>query len=247
MQMRDILPHERMCKIMSTETQVIAYDFQNPNKSVVVTYTTDNTCHRCGCALPDQNPKAFFTVNNNQINVYLVFYCPRCRKAFMYEHRALFRSGYDTSINVVGRISSIYPDEKAPTAFVEDIEKISPKFVEIYNQSECAETQGLSEVCGVGYRKAVEFLIKDYLCNEFPDDKDTIAGEPLAASIKRISDKRIQALASRSAWLGNDETHYTRKHEEYNVSDLKNFIHAMVYFLQSELTLREALAIEAIH
>jgi hypothetical protein len=47
-------------------------------------------------------------------------------------------------------------------------------------------------------------------------------------------------LASASAWLGNDETHYSRKHDEYNFSDLKTFLDAFVTFIDSELAVAEA-------
>ena len=47
--------------------------------------------------------------------------------------------------------------------FSEIIVKVSSDFVNIYNQAYCAEQLSLDQVCGVGYRKALEFLIRDYL------------------------------------------------------------------------------------
>ena len=36
-------------------------------------------------------------------------------------------------------------------------------FLTIYNQSLSAEDNNLDQIAGIGYRKALEFLIKDYL------------------------------------------------------------------------------------
>ncbi len=35
-----------------------------------------------------------------------------------------------------------------------------------------------------------------------------------------IADKRIQAVAKRALWIGNDETHYLKKWESRNIEDL---------------------------
>ena len=55
-----------------------------------------------------------------------------------------------------------------------------------------------------------------------------------------IDNRRIKQLAVASAWLGNDETHYTKKHQEYNVDDLIAFIDATVSFIDSDLSALKA-------
>ena len=44
-------------------------------------------------------------------------------------------------------------------------------------------------------------------------------------------------------WLGNDQTHYTQRFENKDISDLKNFIDATVYWVSMELITEEALSI----
>lgn len=68
-------------------------------------------------------------------------------------------------------------------------------------------------ICGVGYRKSLEYLVKGYIISEHPTEEDTVKG---IHSIQRcindyIDDSDIQEMAERAAWLGNDETHYVRK------------------------------------
>ena len=44
--------------------------------------------------------------------------------------------------------------------------------------------------------------------------------------------------------IGNDETHYVKKHEDLDVATMKVFINAMVHFIDSDLALEQALGIE---
>ena len=55
--------------------------------------------------------------------------------------------------------------------FSEIITSISPQFASIYNQAYHAEQMDLDQICGVGYRKALEFLIKDYLISKETDEQ----------------------------------------------------------------------------
>ena len=102
----------------------------------------------------------------------------------------------------------------------------------------------MNQICGIGYRKALEYLVKDYLCHKAPADEDAIKTEALGRSLQRIEDSRIQALAQRATWIGNDETHYVKKHEDLDVATMKVFINAMVHFIDSDLALEQALGIE---
>ena len=51
------------------------------------------------------------------------------------------------------------------------ISELSPNFCEIYNQAYIAEQTNLMQICGTGYRKSLEFLIKDYLISITPEDQ----------------------------------------------------------------------------
>ena len=109
-------------------------------------------------------------------------------------------------------------------------------FVQIYSEAHTAEESNLKEICGMGYRKALEFLIKDYAIKLHPDDEETIKSTPLAKCIDSyIDNSRIKSLAKASAWLGNDETHYVRKHDDYDLESLKAFLKAAESFIDSEL------------
>jgi len=147
-------------------------------------------------------------------------------------------SHYKKSFSTAERLS-LYkssPKNIANTIFSDDIIILSPSFNEIYHQSETAEGLGLSEICGVGYRKALEFLIKDYLIKINPAESESIKSEFLGKCIKdRIEDKKLQACAERATWLGNDETHYVKKWESKDITDLKILIKLALHWIESSI------------
>ena len=152
-------------------------------------------------------------------------------------HVTIMGYGYRST----GALLSLSPCSEDKTSFSDKINSLSPNFVEIYHQSEKAENMGLTEICGLGYRKALEFLVKDYAITFNPGDSDTIKRKLLSPCINdHIDNKRIKSLATASAWIGNDETHYIRKHEDYNLGHLKAFISAIVSYIDSELSYLEA-------
>ncbi len=114
-------------------------------------------------------------------------------------------------------------------------------FVKIYNQAEISENSGCLEICGLGYRKALEFLVKDYAIKFNPDDEESIKKQMLSPCINHyIDNPRIKTLATASAWIGNDETHYIRKHDDYDLHHLKTFIAALVSHIDSEFSYLKA-------
>ena len=94
----------------------------------------------------------------------------------------------------------------------------------------------LMEICGVGYRKALEFLIKDYIIQGKSEDiVDKIKKIRLAKCIDDyVEDEKLKAVAKRAVWLGNDETHYVRKWENKDVQDLKGVIRLTILWIEKE-------------
>lgn len=126
----------------------------------------------------------------------------------------------------------------------ENIEKVSPVFVEIYSQATVAESEALNQIAGVGYRKAAEFLIKDYTISKNKDDEEKIKAIMLGQVIAEYLNDfpKIQALAKSVAWIGNDETHYIRRHDDKDIQDLKKFILSAAQFIAADYDADEALA-----
>ena len=144
-----------------------------------------------------------------------------------------------------GCYKRVLPNSMPETkAFSDTIKRVSSSFVEIYNQSFCAEQLSLDQICGAGYRRALEFLIKDYLMFEMDDDeqKKQIREKFLGNCIKDdVNESRIRSVAERAAWLGNDETHYVRKWEDEDVSTLKQLINLTVHWIEDDVATKEFL------
>lgn len=198
-----------------------------------VTYEEIGMCPLCHVAL---HPDILQTVLIDDEELYIVAFCPACEGVFFLTYLA-DRSTY--------RLKDIFPNKYESVAVPESIKTLSPKFSEVYSQAESAEDHGLTEICGMGYRRALEFLVKDYLCQNDSEHEEEIKKQPLAACIKnRITDHRIKTLAERATWIGNDETHYIRKHENLDVQDMKLFIRAMMAYIEAEQAFEYALSIE---
>ena len=125
----------------------------------------------------------------------------------------------------------------ASETFSNTINKISSDFVRIFNEAYSAEQMSLSNICGVGYRKALEFLVKDYVSKDKPEEQIVaIRNKPLSKCIDEyVTDERIKLVSKRAVWLGNDETHYVRKWEGKDVHDLKGIIHLVLRWIEQEV------------
>lgn len=102
------------------------------------------------------------------------------------------------------------------------------KFENIYLKSVQAENAGYSELCGMGYRKAIEHLIKDWAASKNLDKGDEIKGAWLGGVIKEYYEGDLKGIMERATWLGNDEAHYKKLFEEFNISHLKELIDLIV-------------------
>lgn len=123
------------------------------------------------------------------------------------------------------RFARAVPYEPFKPSLPVPIAELSPTFVDVYSQALVAESLGLPQLTGIGLRKALEFLIKDFAISKNPADREAILPKPLATCITDyIPDHSVKEVAKRAAWLGNDETHYLRKWEDKDINDLKVLI-----------------------
>lgn len=160
----------------------------------------------------------------------------KCHEVFVGYYEQLPNSHYE--------LKRTGPRKNTERVFSPTIKAISADFPTIYNEALSAENDGLSQICGPGYRKSLEFLIKDYLLGRADDAaaKEAIKQEALGTCIaNRILDANVKGVAKRAVWLGNDETHYTRKWEEKDLQDLKKLIDLTVHWMEAEALTTELL------
>ena len=177
----------------------------------------------------------------SECTVASIYRCTSCNSLFTLwsKHKAEYNENHKLRWSC--DIQNQYPFDAHVTAFSDVINGLSPKFVSIYNQSELAESQALDELCGMGYRRALEFLVDSYI-RKFKSDKSIDANLKLGTKISNyIDDPRIKTLAQKSAWLGNDATHIVNKHPNRKiVADMKKFIKAMTTMIEAQLAVEDA-------
>ena len=174
-----------------------------------------------------------------------LYLCTHCYQTFLTYHSCeLFKTGNGYPSTYETHLIHIEPNRYAEEQFDTGIHTLSPQFVKIYNQALAAESTGLDEIAGLGYRKAMEFLVKDFCIHLNPSDEDKIKSLPLGRCITDyVKNEQIQTLATRAVWIGNDEAHYIRKQEGRDVTDMKSFIRAVVYFVGMSLIVEDAASI----
>ncbi len=196
-------------------------------------------CPICKTSISPLHLHTVYRIEGNQAYFESHQFCSKCNHTFICSYVSGFNGNYE--FVPAPKLISAEPQKFKKVVFDERIQKISPQFDKIYNQALAAETYGLDEIAGLGYRKSLEFLIKDYAIHEYPDETESIKSKPLAQCIKNyVFADNIKTLAERSAWIGNDEAHYIRKQENRDVSDMKSFIQAIVYFIGMMLITEDA-------
>lgn len=96
-------------------------------------------------------------------------------------------------------------------------------------------------ISGIGYRKALEFLVKDYFIFLDSENEESIVKLPLVQCINQLENQRIKEIAKRATWIGNDEAHYKRKWEDKDVTDLKRLIEITVHFIALDVSAQKYL------
>lgn len=173
-------------------------------------------------------------------------YCRSCCNSFLSNYE-ISTSNKSSSYNLIynSTLISSEPNKFEKYIFDKSIVSLSPQFDKIYNQALAADAAGLDEIAGLGYRKALEFLVKDFAIHQHPSESENIKKLMLSPCIKKyIDNPQIKTLVERSAWIGNDEAHYIRKQTERDVNDMKSFIKATVYFIGMVLITEDAESME---
>ncbi|MFL0505529.1 hypothetical protein ACH0B5_07270 [Ureibacillus sp. 179-F W5.1 NHS] len=221
----------------------IIYPEENENLDRYFNAQHYNNCPHCNVV---NKPEIIAIISNNIEKkfeiLYVIYQCSWefCKKIFLVEY-----NGERIIRGTVPKfeLKEIFPKHKINSYEDDVIKEVSHNFIEIYNQAIQAEELGLNHICGMGYRKALEFLIKDFAKLKNKDNQDTINSIEnllLGQCInKYIEEPRIKAAAKRAAWIGNDETHYIRKWQDKDIRDLKKLIEITCYYIIMDYSIKK--------
>ncbi|WP_117161326.1 DUF4145 domain-containing protein [Paraliobacillus sp. X-1268] len=171
-----------------------------------------------------------------------LFSCPLCGSTSVH-----FMNYWGGEVDYLSSFETIPPLEVEHLELSWTIQVKFPSFCKIYSQSEKAEMENLDQIAGMGYRKALEFLVTDYLIaypvegvkSDWLKDPKTTLGN----KISKIPNQRIQKLAKAISFIGNDETHYTRQHPEHDINSIKAFVRVLISEIQNEVEYEKAVAL----
>ena len=209
------------------------------NESFNISFEADdvNECPLCKKSIKPVCLNMFHLSKCAPYDIHGHFLCTSCQSSFVAKYHV---ESDDSRKKVLGPFD-IGPKLFTKVKFDESITNLSPQFDKIYNQALAAETAGLDEIAGLGYRKSIEFLVKDFAIHQNPESEEEIKKLMLSPCIKKyIDNPQIKTLVERSAWIGNDEAHYIRKQTDRDVNDMKAFIKATVYFIGMVLITEDA-------
>lgn len=209
------------------------------NLNIKYLFKLPNICPHCGQIMsPTIEETSQATLNTNKIPVIsFLMRCSSCKEFY-----ALSYELTKTYVKNLGIYYNYYETKLIPYSYrpnikydlPQEIEKISSISKDIYIQCQVAEHEKLTQITGIGYRKFLEFLVKDYLINVLEINQEDIIKIPLSQAINKLDSEDIKSLAKASAWLGNDETHYNKKYLDKDLEDMKVFIRALTLHLSSK-------------
>lgn len=188
-------------------------------------------CPLCHKKITPNYGESFIDTKKSDKSLKTVFLCPnaRCRQIFIGYYSGSWPGTFSFQLS--------RPQDAVAKDFGDIISEVSPDFVTIYNQASAAEQMELTIICGAGYRKAFEFLIKDYVMTKQSDTtkKEEIKKEFLGSVIEKyVTHQQLKNVAKRAAWLGNDESHYERKWIDKDINDLKDLIDLTIRWIEAD-------------
>jgi hypothetical protein len=134
---------------------------------------------------------------------------------------------------------NVSPMQIKEKKFSPEIKEVSPRFVQLFNQLFIAEEKNIEIILGIGYRKAFEFLLKDFLVYIDPKAKEKLVNASLVYCLNKIDNKNISVISNKVSWLGNEEDQFTREWTGKDINDLKKMIDVTSSYITANIKLRK--------
>ena len=217
--------------------EIISYD----GHSRILSFMEAEYCPTCHRGLRPVYISSYVETDN----ILSVFnFCTMCNSTFISKYSYIKPNPWQNYVTATF-VESV-PKQHINRTFEPELIQLSPRFCSIYNQAKSAESMNLFEIAGMGYRKALEFLIKDYAIHSNPESETSIIDPKYSLSQcidEFIPESHLKDLSKLTSWIGNDETHYTRKHIDKDIDDLKEYLDTTIYFVLFSIKAKKATSI----
>ena len=158
----------------------------------------------------------------------VVYRCTHCGNPYLVTYKIDPKAKMTT-------FEQFFPSYHAEEYRNERLQEMSPRFIEAYNQALRAEAINDLELAAIGYRHALECLVKDYAIIELKKDREEVVKKTLAEAIgEYLGEKELVATADVVRILGNDYAHYERKYPEHDFALLKNYMRIFIGLIETK-------------
>lgn len=180
-------------------------------------YQKPAICPHCGfgtdATLKEKN---FYSFNDGCLFI-ATCECTACHKLFFFV--------CESTNGNYAKMVSMYPSFQVTPYANEKLAAISQRFIDMYNQALLAEFNQNYELAAIGFRSALEILVKDYAIQELGEPAETVAKQSLCNAIEKyLNLPDLVNTADVVRILGNDYTHYQRKYPEHDFALLKKYM-----------------------
>jgi len=198
-----------------------------------VSFDIPIVCPNCNASLqPIIVDYRLLSYNSSSNGLLVISYKGNCCSKFFY---ATYE--YD---NRKAKILDVFPHLK-PAILPDNIKDLSPRFVNLYEQSYTAEQNGHIELAGSGYRNATEVLIKDFAIKKLKAPQEDVCKmklyDAIGAYLKEVNLDTSAADVIRV--LGNDYTHYQRRYDDIDFVVVKKYLEIFIQQIETKLLLME--------
>lgn len=180
-------------------------------------YQKPAICPHCGFGTDATlKEKTFYSFNNGYLLI-ATCECTACHKNFFF--------ACESANGSYAKMVSMYPSFQVTPYANEKLAAISQRFIDMYNQALFAEFNQNYELAAIGFRSALEILVKDYAIQELGEPAETVAKQSLCNAIEKyLNLPDLVNTADVVRILGNDYTHYQRKYPEHDFALLKKYM-----------------------
>lgn len=172
--------------------------------------------------------RKLLTLGNGKYHGVVLYRCTYCRQSYtvIYDIDTLKKKG---NFGTFFPIASVTYENKL-------LANLSQKFIDMYNQALRAELKGDIELAAIGFRQALECLVKDYAINELEKPSEEVSRKKLFAAISEyLGEQDLIKTADVVRILGNDYAHYERKYPEHDFQLLKNYMEIFIRLVETKV------------
>ncbi|WIL68777.1 hypothetical protein [Staphylococcus cohnii] len=163
----------------------------------------------------------------------VILECNNCKQHFLQSYKLNGSSSSRMGVTIKNADKITFEYQLNEDEFSDEIASCSSEFINIYKQIKIAEKHNLSELLKLGYRKATEQLVWDYLIKFEGKAENNLQKKSFPDRIKLLKLPESDWLSDLIAWVGNDGAHPYQRHENLTNQDMKKLSNILISNVQT--------------